>query len=119
MGKSRSRHHRADLLPLAKGVWGLKVDQAKRLKELEQENRKLKHLVAELSLDKQILQDIARGNLQVRSGGVLLCNMQDNKGRVCVLLANWFINRMSPVRSRSPAPRVDIVIDGNPAQPSY
>ncbi len=39
---------------------GLKVDQAKRLKELE--NSKLKRLVAELSLDKQILQDIARGN---------------------------------------------------------
>lgn len=42
---------------------GLKVDQAKRLKELEQENGKLKRLVAELSLDKQILQDIVRGNL--------------------------------------------------------
>jgi putative transposase len=41
---------------------GLKVDQARRLKELEQENSKLKRLVAELSLDKQILQDIARGN---------------------------------------------------------
>jgi putative transposase len=41
---------------------GLRVDQAKRLKELEQENGKLKCLVAELSLDKQILQDIARGN---------------------------------------------------------
>jgi putative transposase len=41
---------------------GLKVDQAKRLKELEQENAKLKRLVAELSLDKQALQDIARGN---------------------------------------------------------
>ena len=41
---------------------GLKVDQAKRLKELEQENGKLKRLVAELSLDEQILQDIARGN---------------------------------------------------------
>ena len=33
----------------------MKVDQAKRLKELEQENSKLKRLVAELSLDKQIL----------------------------------------------------------------
>jgi cell division protein FtsB len=38
------------------------VDQAKRLKALEQENGKLKRLVAELSLDKQVLQDIARGN---------------------------------------------------------
>jgi hypothetical protein len=40
----------------------LKVDPAKRLKELEQENGKLKRLVAELSLDKQVLQDLARGN---------------------------------------------------------
>ncbi len=41
---------------------GLGVDQAKRLKELEQENSKLKRLVAELSLDKQVLQDLARGS---------------------------------------------------------
>jgi len=41
---------------------GLKMDQAKRLKELEKENGKLKRLVAELSLDKQILKNIAEGN---------------------------------------------------------
>ena len=41
---------------------GLKVDQAKRLKELEQENSRLKRLVANLSLDKQVLEDLARGN---------------------------------------------------------
>jgi putative transposase len=41
---------------------GLKMDQVKRLKELEKENGKLKRLVAELSLDKQILKDIAEGN---------------------------------------------------------
>ena len=41
---------------------GLKVDQAKRLKELERENAKLKRLVAELSLEKQILKDVAGGN---------------------------------------------------------
>ena len=41
---------------------GLNMDQAKRLKELEKENGKLKRLVAELSLDKQILKDIAEGN---------------------------------------------------------
>ena len=41
---------------------GLKVDQAKRLKELEQENGKLKRLVAELSLEKLVLKDIASGN---------------------------------------------------------
>ena len=41
---------------------GLKVDQAKRLKELEKENARLKRLVAELSLEKQVLQDVAQGN---------------------------------------------------------
>jgi hypothetical protein len=38
------------------------LDQAKRLKELEKENSKLKRLVAELSLEKQVLKDIAEGN---------------------------------------------------------
>ena len=41
---------------------GLKLDQAKRLKELEKENPRLKRLVAELSLEKQVLQDVAPGN---------------------------------------------------------
>jgi putative transposase len=41
---------------------GLKLGQAKRLKQLERENAKLKRLVAELSLEKQILKDIAEGN---------------------------------------------------------
>ena len=41
---------------------GLQVDQARRLKELDQENGKLKRLVAELSLDKLVLMDIASGN---------------------------------------------------------
>jgi transposase-like protein len=39
---------------------GMKADEAKRLKELEVENARLKKLVAELSLDKQMLQDIAQ-----------------------------------------------------------
>ena len=41
---------------------GLKVEQAKRLKELEKENTRLKRLVAELSLEKQVLKDVAEGN---------------------------------------------------------
>lgn len=41
---------------------GLKLDQAKRLKELEKENLKLKRLVAELSLEKQVLKEVAEGN---------------------------------------------------------
>ena len=41
---------------------GMKLDQAKRLKELERENAQLKKLVAELSLDKRMLQEVAEGN---------------------------------------------------------
>ena len=42
---------------------GLKVDQARRLKDLELENAKLKRLVANLSLEKLVLKDIAEGNV--------------------------------------------------------
>ncbi len=41
---------------------GLRVDQAKRLKELEQENGRLKKLVADLSIDNQILKEVSKGN---------------------------------------------------------
>ena len=41
---------------------GMKVEQAKRLKELEQENSRLKKLVADLSLDNAILKEASRGN---------------------------------------------------------
>ena len=42
---------------------GLELDQARRMKDLEKENARLKRLVADLSLDKQVLKDIASGNL--------------------------------------------------------
>ena len=42
---------------------GLEVDQAKRMKELERENVRLKRLVADLTLEKQVLKDVASGNL--------------------------------------------------------
>jgi len=38
---------------------GMEVSDARRLKQLEDENRRLKRLVADLTLDKQMLQDIA------------------------------------------------------------
>jgi putative transposase len=41
---------------------GLKLDQARRLKELERENGRLRKAVADLTLDKLILQEAARGN---------------------------------------------------------
>ena len=40
----------------------MKVDQAKRLKDLEKENARLKKLLAEAHLDKAMLQEVARGN---------------------------------------------------------
>lgn len=41
---------------------GLKSDQVKRLKELETENTRLRRAVSDLTLDKLILQEAARGN---------------------------------------------------------
>jgi putative transposase len=41
---------------------GMRVDQAHRLKQLEQENSRLKKLVADLSLDNEILKEVSRGN---------------------------------------------------------
>ena len=41
---------------------GLRLDQVKRLKELERENARLRKAVSDLTLDKQILAEAARGN---------------------------------------------------------
>ncbi|MEM1026506.1 MAG: IS3 family transposase [Planctomycetota bacterium] len=70
---------------------GMRVDQAKRLKEMEKENARLKKLVAELSLDKQMLQEVAPGKLlspRKKRGAVQY--LQDRFGsserRACKLL---------------------------------
>jgi len=42
---------------------GMRINQAKRLKELEKENTRLKRLVADMALDNAILKDVAEGNL--------------------------------------------------------
>ncbi len=41
---------------------GMKADEAKELRHLRDENRRLKHLVADLTLDNQMLKEVARGN---------------------------------------------------------
>lgn len=41
---------------------GLKIDEAKKLKELERENARLKKIVADLSLEKAMLKEVASGN---------------------------------------------------------
>ncbi len=45
-----------------KAYGGMKSEEAVRLKKLEEENRRLKQLVADLSLDNQMLRHIAEGN---------------------------------------------------------
>ena len=44
-----------------KAYGGMKVDQAKRLKQLETENARLKRAVADLTVDKLILKEVAEG----------------------------------------------------------
>ena len=41
---------------------GLRIDQAKRFKEIEQENQRLRKVVADLTIDNSILKEVARGN---------------------------------------------------------
>ena len=57
LGVSEQTFHR-----WRKKYGGMKAEEAKRLEELEQENGRLKKLVADLSLDVQMLKEIARGN---------------------------------------------------------
>jgi transposase-like protein len=45
-----------------RGYGGMGVEQTKRLKELERENTRLKRLVADLSLDKEMLKEALKGN---------------------------------------------------------
>jgi transposase-like protein len=49
---------------------GLKTDQVKRLKELEQDNARLRRAVSDLTLDKLILQEAAKGNRRAPRAGV-------------------------------------------------
>jgi hypothetical protein len=57
-----ARDYRVDLLSLEGEVWGLESGEAKKLKQLEEENRKLKHVVAELTLDNRALKDVLSKN---------------------------------------------------------
>lgn len=45
-----------------KGYGGLRTDQARRLRELEKENQRLKRVVADVTLDKAILKEALEGN---------------------------------------------------------
>src|SRR5215213_2313748 len=56
---------------------GLKSDQVKRMKELATENQRLRKAVADLTLDKLILQEAARGNLLPPCAPARLCGARD------------------------------------------
>src|SRR5829696_5949089 len=72
---------------------GLKSDQIKRMKELETENARLRKPVADLTLDKLILQEAARGNLLPPRAPARLCRA--HPGRADHLRAS----RLSRTRS--------------------
>ncbi len=57
-----ARDHRADLLQPESEVRGMDSGEAKRLKQLEDENRKLWHVVAEQTLDNRALKDVLSKN---------------------------------------------------------
>ncbi len=54
---------------------GLRTDQAKRLKDLEKENARLKRLLADAELDKAILREAASGNFCARRSGAKRSSM--------------------------------------------
>ena len=58
----RSGYRIAPITKWRKDYGGVSVDQVRRLKELERENDRLKKAVADLTLDKVILKEAARGN---------------------------------------------------------
>src|SRR5215212_2284019 len=58
---------------------GLKSDQIKRMKELETENQRLRKAIADLTLDKLILQEAARGNLLPPRAPARLCGAHPDR----------------------------------------
>ena len=70
LGEGRSLDEVCRHLEIAESTWhrwrnqygGMKADDAKRLKELEHENARLKKLLAEAELDKAMLKEVAKGN---------------------------------------------------------
>lgn len=67
-GKTLSEAARAlSISPITYGKWrkkygGMQVDQVKNLKELQKENARLKKIVADLTLDVDMLKEISKGN---------------------------------------------------------
>jgi len=70
---------------------GLKLDQARRLKDLERENARLRQAVADLTLDKLILKEAAEGNVSAPSaaGGVLCARERSSECRSDGPVMSW------------------------------
>ena len=88
-----------------KEYWGLRVDQAKRLKGLEQENARLKRLVADLSLDNSILKEVAAGELlSPARRREAVCHAQAtllvSERRACRVVGQWRATQRYMRRSR-------------------
>lgn len=98
---------------------GLRMDQAKRLKGLEQENARLKRLVADLALDNSILKEVAAGNFYARPDAErrsAMCrthSRSQNAGR-----AAWWGNA-GPRSSMSPVRRMTRSSCGCASSPSH
>ena len=73
---------------------GLKADQVKRLKQLEQENSRLRRAVSDLTLDKLILQEAARGNFKPRASSRLY--RANPSGHACLRAARLCGARTAP-----------------------
>lgn len=66
-GSQEAAARKIGVTPVTLSRWkaefgGMRVDQAKRLKELEQENARLKKIVAEQAIDNLILKEVSKGN---------------------------------------------------------
>ena len=89
---------------------GLQGDQAKRLKELEQENQRLRRVVADQALDNAILQEVASGNFYARrtdvrqSATCRLPSMSRSVGRVASCAKPGARNAIRPARPRMSPP---------------
>ena len=58
---------------------GLKMDQARRMKELERENARLRQAVSELAIDKQILREAARGHFYAPLGAARTSSLRSRR----------------------------------------
>ena len=65
---------------------GMEVSDARRLKELEDENRRLKHMVADLCLDKEALKGVIRKNVWSAAG----LQPESSMTKVCVNVSGLF-----------------------------